>query len=122
MVEFDWTAFAREFCYNYFHWLILPLIIYNEGWTGARSRVYYGFDFGKRYVIQSGIVNLLIWICNIVYFAAFSKKLQREYLLDLFMFNAFHIARVMVIAIKWGYLPSAIFEVMRQQVLTQEQC
>ena len=64
-VEFNWTRFALEFIYNLFHWLALPLIVYNEGWTGARSRCYWGFNFGRAFMIWAGIMNLFFWFMNI---------------------------------------------------------
>ena len=83
--------------------------------------MYYGFQYGKRYLFWSGILSLLTIIVNIIYFFIFNKRLKNEYIIGIFCVNLFTICRVIVIGIKWGYQPPAIFEVMRKQVLTQEQ-
>lgn len=121
VVEFDWTAFIREFLYNLLHWIALPYIMYAEGSTGARSRMYWGFDYGYKYVIMFGVMSLGFLSLNIIYFGAFTSEQQNRYLMGIFSVDLFVMSRCCVIGIKWGYQPPAIFEVMRKQVLTTEQ-
>ena len=111
----------REFLYNLLHWIALPYIVYAEGWTGARSRMYWGFNFGYKYVIFFGILALGFVSLNIIYFGIFTSEQQKRYAMGIFSVDLFVMSRCCVIAIKWGYQPSAIFTVMRKQVLTQEQ-
>lgn len=120
-VNFDWTAFGRELFYNFFHWLALPIVIYNEGVSGARSRCYWGFNYSKFYTIFAGIISLLIIIVNIIYFGIFNSERKKTYILGIVIMDILALCRYLVIAIKWGYQPSAIFEVMRQQPLTVDQ-
>lgn len=120
-VKFDWTTFGREYIYNYFHWFVLPLVVYNEKWTGARSRVYWGRNFGNTAALKAGLMNLLIWFCNALFVFTFTPQMRQDYLLEIFSLNLFHAARCCIVAVKWGYQPPAIFEMMRRQVLTPEQ-
>ena len=50
-----------------------------------------------------------------------NDETAKSYVMLLLIFNVAHVLRITVIAIKWAYLPSTIFEIMRKRRLTDQQ-
>jgi len=118
-VYFNTSAFIREWIYNFFHILILPVIIYYEGISGAKSRLYYGFLCPFNYHAFLGLIySLMFWFINIVYWMYLDAD---NYSLDMIIFNTLHILRISIVSVKWAYLPPKIFDIMRQRPLTVDQ-
>ena len=120
-VYFNWGAFIREYLYNFFNILILPIILWNEGISGAKSRVYWPCTWG-----YYGWITLLqvigFFYINILYFGfVISYEKASRYSLAIFVYDILYLSRIAVIAIKWAYLPPQLFSMMRRKPLTQEQ-
>lgn len=120
-VYFNWGAFIREFMYNFFHVLILPIILWNEGISGAKSRLYWPCTWGF-YGYLSMVQVLGFFYINILYFGFIVEyEKASRYSLAVFVYNILYLSRIAVVAIKWAYLPPQIFTMMRRKPLTEEQ-
>eukprot|EP01083_Nonionella_stella_P179938 640244_1 len=117
-VYFNWAAFIREYIYNFFNILILPIIWYMESKSGAQSRMYWPCDW-RLYGHFTFLQVLGFFYVNISYFAWFSHN--SGYPLTVLVYDVLYLLRITVIAIKWGYLPPQIFDMMRKKKLTTEQ-
>ncbi|ETO29961.1 hypothetical protein RFI_07148, partial [Reticulomyxa filosa] len=97
-VSFDWGRFLLEFVYNALDVVGLPLVIWLEGVTGARSRCYWGLDYGSTSV-AGHFWWMLHWLVN----ALFLIHPQRDlYGTVIICYNFLYIARLVIIGIKWG--------------------
>ncbi len=117
-VYFNWSAFIREFLYNFFNLFALPIILYCENKSGAESRYYWPANWGLFGLISFFQVVAYFYI-NGVYAAYHNADVS--YSLVILVYNVIYISRISVIAIKWAYLPPQIFVMMRKKKLTQQQ-
>ena len=104
------TKLFIEFCYNLLGPLLLPIILFKEGWNGASARDYVGCPNS----LFSYVTFILLFTADIVYFGFADQELKGMLWFNISVMNHLMVVRAIIIGIKYGYYSPTVFEEYRK--------